>query len=367
MILVVMNHVYGHGFQGDVKSSVPMALCQLFRMPLFFFVSGFLAYKSRYIWNWVGTRAMLLKKLRVQLVPTIVFMAAYVAMMRKPPFWAALGRAWTAETKAGYWFTIVLLEMFIIYYLFELIGHCCNPTASGRNSVRSAIPHSAASGCNSAQSAILHSAAENRNSYLFLLLWLVSLVAYATAYMPSWFHYPKDAFMTQTSFIRVIRYFHFFMFGNLIHRFWPQVQRLLDSKWLFPTLVTVAFVCSVEYLKWHHLRLQWANLPRTLAMYSLVLIVLSFFRYYQEWFTKERWVGRSLQYIGVRTLDVYLIHYFFFPHLASLGPWFKSQGNNFVLEATTTLAVSLLVIAFSLLTSNILRVSPFLKKWLFGR
>ena len=368
MILVVMNHVYGHGFQGDVKASVPMALCQLFRMPLFFFVSGFLAYKSRYIWNWVGTRAMLLKKLRVQLVPTAVFMAAYVALMRKPPFWAALGRAWTAETKAGYWFTIVLLEMFVIYYLFEWIGNCMKggreahpqPLAGEGSSIeqRASCNELRPSGRGWASAWV---------SLLFVALWVCSLAAYATAYMPSWFHYPKDPLMTQTSFIRVVRYFHFFMFGNLVHRFWPQVQRLLDSKWLFPLLITVAFVGAGDYLKWHTLRLQWANLPRTLAMYSLVLIVLSFFRYYKAWFTKERWVGRWLQYIGVRTLDVYLLHYFFFPHLVALGPWFKAQKGNFVLETTTALAVAMLVIGFALLTSNLLRVSPFLKKWLFGR
>ena len=364
MILVVMNHIYGHGFQGDTKFSVPMALCQLFRMPLFFFVSGFLAYKSQYIWNWIGTRTMLLKKLRVQLVPTVVFMAAYVALLRKPPFWAALGRAWTAETKAGYWFTIVLLQMFIIYYLFEWIGHLVkggtgspHQSLSCKEGKRAApyrdIPHPSSS-------SILQSS-------VIIALWAFSLIAYATAYMPSWFHYPKDDLMTQTSFIRVIRYFHFFLFGNLVRRYWPRVQRLLDSRWLFPLLVMVALVCATEFLKLHYLRRQWANLPRTLAMYSLVLIVLAFFRYYREWFTKERWLGRSLQYIGVRTLDVYLIHYFFFPHLANLGPWFKAQGNNFVLETTTALGVSLLVVAFSLLTSNILRVSPFLKKWLFGR
>jgi len=364
MILVVMNHVYGHGFQGDVKASVPMALCQLFRMPLFFFISGFLAYKSRYVWDWLGTRAMLFKKFKVQLIPTIVFMSAYIALMRKLPFWPALGRAWASETKAGYWFTIVLLQMFIIYYLFEWVAFLINGRhVKGGTAGANALQQS---GCN-LHDDVRQAAQSRRVTVVFVGLWLVSLAAYATAYMPSWFHYPKYDFMTQTSFIRVVHYFHFFMLGNLVHRFWPQVQRLLDSRWFFPLLITVALVCTTENLKWHTLRLQWANLPRTLAMYSLIFIVLSFFRYYKEWFTKDRWVGRSLQYIGVRTLDVYLIHYFFFPHLKTLGPWFKAQGNNFALEATTALAVTLLVIAFCLLTSNVLRVSPFLKKWLFGR
>ena len=47
--------------------------------------------------------------------------------------------------------------------------------------------------------------------------------------------------------------------------------------------------------------------------------------------------------------------------------WFKANPHNFALEGTAALLVALLVVAFALLTSNILRVSPFLKKWLFGR
>ena len=51
---------------------------------------------------------------------------------------------------------------------------------------------------------------------------------------------------------------------------------------------------------------------------------VAFFRYYENWFTRERVVGRSLQYVGVRTLDVYLLHYFFLPHLPAVGAWFKA-------------------------------------------
>jgi fucose 4-O-acetylase-like acetyltransferase len=102
-------------------------------------------------------------------------------------------------------------------------------------------------------------------------------------------------------------------------------------------------------------------------MYSLVMLIVCFFRHYASWFTNETRVGSVLQYIGVRTLDIYLIHYFFFPKLPDVGKWFRAHPGNFVLEGTTALAMAALVIAFSILTSHVLRVSPFLKKWLFGR
>jgi fucose 4-O-acetylase-like acetyltransferase len=155
--------------------------------------------------------------------------------------------------------------------------------------------------------------------------------------------------------------------GNLVHRYWPQVQRLLDSKWFVPLLIFVAFIGAGDYLKWHLLRMQWANLPRTLAMYAFVMLIFAFFRNYAEWFTKEKRIGNMFQYIGVRTLDVYLIHYFFLPKLPDVGVWFKAHPHNFVLEGTTAILLAFLVIAFSILTSHVLRISPILKKWLFGR
>ena len=55
------------------------------------------------------------------------------------------------------------------------------------------------------------------------------------------------------------------------------------------------------------------------------------------------------------------------PDLPSVGVFFKSYPHNFVLDIVLSVILGLLVIGFSIITSNILRISPFLKKWLFGR
>ncbi|MBQ9284932.1 MAG: acyltransferase [Bacteroidaceae bacterium] len=329
MFMVVTNHIYGFGFDTNTKYSMFMSVCLLFRMPLFFFISGFLAYKASFSWNMRDTSQLIAKKLRVQIVPTVVFMTAYVAIVAKD-FWARMEYAWTSPTKGGYWFTMVLMEMFLVYYAVCLL-------------IR-----------------------KHRNVAL-AGLWLVALFAYATLYMPKWFTWYKGDFWKVTSITELARFFHFFLLGNLVHRFWPQVQRLFDSKWFFPLLIAVAFLGAGDYLKWHNLHMHWANLPRTLSMYALVMIIVAFFRNYSSWFTKDTRIGRTLQYIGVRTLDIYLIHYFFIPKLPDVGVWFKAHPENFMLEGTVAMLLASLVVAFSILTSHVLRVSPFLKKWLFGR
>ncbi len=367
MFMVVTNHIYGFGFDTNTKYSMFMSVCLLFRMPLFFFISGFLAYKASFSWNMRDTSQLIAKKLRVQIVPTVVFMTAYVALTAKH-FWERMEYAWSSPTKGGYWFTMVLLEMFLVYYAVCWVGKSLTPVPSpkGDESINSQDLSLSEQPVPSKVSTPL-SRGIGGEATLLIILWLISLFAYATLYMPKWFTWYKGEFWKVTSITELARFFHFFLLGNLVHRYWAQVQKLFDSKWFFPLLIAIAFIGTGDYLKWHNLRMQWANLPRTLAMYSLVMIIVAFFRNYSSWFTKETRIGYTLQYIGVRTLDIYLIHYFFIPKLPDVGVWFKAHPENFILEGTAAMAVALLVTAFSILTSHVLRVSPFLKKWLFGR
>ena len=342
MLMVVANHIYGFGFDTNTKYSMFMSLCLLFRMPLFFFISGFLAYKASFTWSVADTGRLLAKKMRVQVVPTLVLMTAYISI-KTPHFWTEMQTAWESPTKGGYWFTLVLLLMFMVYYAVCFVA---------RRVYRVFEPDIPA------ERAVL---------WWLVALWVLAVVGYSTLYMPSWFTWRKEYFWRVTSITELVRYGQFFLLGNIVHRLWPQTQRLFDSRWLFPLLVAVAFVCSADYLKWHNMRMQWANLPRTLAMYSLVLIIVAFFRHYAAWFTKQTRTGRVLQYVGVRTLDIYLLHYFFIPKLPEVGKWFKVHPGNFVLEGASALALAAIVLGFSLLASHVLRVSPVLRKWLFGR
>jgi fucose 4-O-acetylase-like acetyltransferase len=92
----------------------------LFRMPLFFFVSGFLAYKASQVWNLRNLGTLVLKKLRVQLIPTAVFFLLAIALLYKN-FWPSVEEELMSPLKGGYWFTVALLWMFLIYYPFAYL------------------------------------------------------------------------------------------------------------------------------------------------------------------------------------------------------------------------------------------------------
>lgn len=340
MILVVTNHVALKSFAMQIRWSAALQFFLLFRMPLFFFISGFLAYKASRVWDAHTLRDLSLKKMRVQLIPTIVFFLLYLAMIPSGHFGDNLQEALASGMKAGYWFTLVLLYMLLTYYLLSYVESKCF---------------------------------SRRLSWIpVTLLFIVSLGLFETCYLPRYFSWAlgykgvPNAFMNYSSLVEMFRYFPFFLFGTIVHRYWRQAQRLMDSSWFFPVVVTLAMVCTLEVLVWHNLRLAWASLPHTLAMFLLLSVVFMFFRHYHEFFEQTRF-GLSLQFIGRRTLDIYLLHYFFLPKLPMVGEFFRLHRHNFILDTTASLAVALLVIAFCVIASNILRVSPFLKKYLFGR
>ncbi len=368
MIMVVANHVAQMGFEEEWRNSYSLQFLFLFRMPLFFFISGFLAYKTprtpsdspclggeqgssphqegagRVWWS------LLLKKLRVQIVPTLVFFLLYIAMM-SPNFLTGLENSFHTPNKSGYWFTIALLYMFIIYYTFAYLENRLTSHLSPLIS-------------------------KKVSCILILLLFLCSLAVYETCYQPSYFAWAMgyrgkptalSQFLTDTSLVQMMFWIPFFVYGNIVHRYWDRAQRLMDSRWFFPVLIVLSVVCTLDVMKWHYMRMAWAIVPRTLAMFLLLTIAFMYFRYYQQYFTKQTVIGRSLQYIGRRTLDIYLIHFFFLPSLPSVGSFFKLYRHNFVTDITASVLFALLVIGFCIITSNILRISPFLKKWLFGR
>lgn len=341
MIMVVANHVAGMGFGEEWKHSSAIPFLVLFRMPLFFFVSGFLAYKASQVWNLRNFGSLVGKKLRVQIIPTVAFFFLAAAILNKN-FLTAVETNFHSPMKGGYWFTIALLYMFLIYYLFSYV--------ESKLKGRSWIP--------------------------ITLLFLISLLFYETNYQPKYFSWAagyKGAktdlfyFLQDSSLVQVLLYFPFFLYGNIVHRYWDKAQGVMDSKWFFPVVIVVVILATLDALKWHTLRMTWAIIPLTVARFGLLTIVFMYFRHYKQYFTKLSPIGASLQYIGRRTLDIYLIHFLFMPELPSVGAFFKSYPHNFVIDIVLSVILGLIIIGFSIITSNILRISPFFKKWLFGR
>jgi hypothetical protein len=73
-----------------------------------------------------------------------------------------------------------------------------------------------------------------------------------------------------------------------------------------------------------------------------------------------------LKFVGTRTLDIYLLHYFFLPEFLLPHANRLLAAIHSLLLPLPILFAAIIVVALCLLTSYIIRLSPFLAHYLFG-
>ena len=127
MLLVVYSHVATFCWQVTYKGiSINDYLLQI-RMPMFFFISGFVLFKAGIVWNIKQTVHFFRKKIPVQILSPFLFFAIYTYTHKIP-----LIEGIYDVFKEGYWFTFVL---FIYYVFYVAINFCIRnmKAASDRN------------------------------------------------------------------------------------------------------------------------------------------------------------------------------------------------------------------------------------------
>ena len=110
MLLVVMTHVAGYVFGSDGAHIVNFHFyLRQFRVPLFFFVSGFVFFKDNFNWSAGNIMNFLKKKIPVQLIFPFLFMLCYTYTIEYD-FIEAL----KLDHKRGYWFTFTSFTIITI-------------------------------------------------------------------------------------------------------------------------------------------------------------------------------------------------------------------------------------------------------------
>ena len=314
MILVVFAHVC-HFCLGDSRMG-GNAVFILFRLPCFFMISGWLfeSVAQKPFWEIARHKAM------VQLLPTFIFLL----LLAPPPFFFhQLG-----TLKGGYWFTFALFEYFILYMVMIRISSKWTPFLAVAVTL----------------GAFLYARYYDylRSSAVGYQLWLMDL----------------SGFLSVTTW----RLFIFFYLGTWIrHHFDSFIQ--WTSKTVVIGLITVAFLLIASTS--HH-----DNLPFEIFRFygggiTGMIMVFTFFRLSASWLKKWH-VSKPLQYVGTRTLDIYLLHFFFLPRFLMAYAGQLAAYNSRFVEFSYIMVVSLIVLAISLVASYVIRLSPFLGHYLFG-
>ncbi len=317
MLLVVFHHVGSLCWHiKGLGISAHDYLIQV-RMPMFFFISGFVLYKAGVVWNTRQVISFFRKKIPVQLISPFIFFIVFLHLRHTP-----LSEAIVVHDKIGYWFTYVL---FIYYVFYAAVRFCI------------------------------------RNKWSGPVLLVLGLMLYHINWPPVYDAIPLPENVMGFLSMQQWRYFLFFVIGTLVREHFPRVEQWLDSKWVLPVCICTYFLINA-FSDMITLPSPMFNLTTTLTG---LVILFSFFRLNRNSLSKDKVVGHTLQYVGRRTLDVYLIHYFLIPRNLGFITVFTDHPMP-IIETTVSLIIAILITAGCLLIGNIIRLSPLLAHWVFG-
>lgn len=315
MILVVFSHVCNYCL-GD-KWMGYNDVFFLFRLPCFFFISGWLFAQPDRQWNRVSIRATVRHKFKVQIIPTFIFLL----LLAPPPlFFSRLG-----ALKGGYWFTFALFEFFLLCIFSERYL--------------------------------------KKWGALFAVIISIAAFCYDVFYNR---YFASMGLLTKAlGFLSFMtwRYYLFFFFGTFVKRHFDTFLKW-TKKPIVMAIFAVGFIAMALMPRTESVTLSYLVFAFG-GIFGLVL-VFTFFHMFSAAFEKRHLLGRSLQYIGTRTLDIYLIHYFILPRfLQPFGEQLRAYGCK-PLEFLVALGMAILIVVVCLLVSYMIRLNPFLGHWIFG-
>ena len=321
MILVVFAHVCHFCFGNDRMGY--NAVFILFRLPCFFMLSGWLFEPvSRNPFKTVAKH-----KAMVQLVPTFIFL---LLLAPPPEFFHQLG-----ALKGGYWFTFALFEFFILYMLIVRAGKSWTPILAFTITIASFI-----------YARYYDSLKSSSEGFQLLMINMLGFLSVTT-----W------------------RLFLFFYIGTCIRRHFDAFIRW-TSKPIVILLISAAFFLIAST---SHKDNMWFEMFRYyVGGITGMIMIFTLFRllYTSSIFHHPSSIihlpSSFLKFVGTRTLDIYLLHYFFLPRfLMEYAPQLQVYDSRF-LEFVVIMVLSLIILVLCLITSYIIRLSPFLGHYLFG-
>lgn len=335
MILVVFAHVETFILSIEVHETFLGSLFQSFRMPLFFFISGFLSYKIDKSWDLVIWKHYMFRRIRFQIIPTLICGAIYTYCLLKVNIVDFISDYY----KLGYWFTICLFGMLFILHTTNLV---------------------------------LYKFSISKKKYVIFILFTITCLLYILRCVFE--RSPEFARLSNVfCFHQISLYFPFFILGYISSLCRTTFYKFMDNN-IIQSIVLVSF-CFLFYFKVtsysslcqvsNFLMLLYRKIQVLIIPLFGIFIVFNLFRKKHIYFTKDTYIVKKLKYIGKHTLEIYLLHYFFLSPIPKIGS-FILKYPNLILELFIGLSVSLLVIVACMVISNLVKTNPILGRCLLG-
>lgn len=318
IFLVVVGHAYHFGFA--YYRSPLMLILRSIDMPIFCFLSGYLAYRG---WRSVeqgGVWHQLRRKCIQLLVPLGLLPSLYALCYDVGWREMLLG-----VHHGGYWFTFVLFQLFVLYALFRVLNARLN-------------------------------AYEDGQVELSLALLMIFCVLLLNMHWEQW----HQASYTALSWGKLHYLFPYFLLGHMASKH-ARLEALMRKGWVI-ALSGVAFFFLIyqEYRVGRVLGGEPASLMGLIFMYGAV----------SQLGQEQTRMNSLWAYLGRESRSIYLLHYFFLFSVPWLKPLLEEElvGKRMLMyEVAPALAYAVLVVCMSLLVVRLLRTSPILELLCFGK
>lgn len=306
MLLVIYSHIIAYLI--PINTAVNEILIT-FRMPLFFFISGFFMYSSNYNPDLLKHRTK--NRLVKQLLPTLLFFTLYIIIGGK-----SFVNGITSTYKAGYWFTFVSVETFLI-----TAPVLCLITVRQYNRIQQII-----------------------------ILGILAAVSFVISRMIGGIETPHPV-IACFDLNLLSAFLPYVISGCLVKMIWQEYERVIMRARLF--ICSLAAFCLCLFV-------DFAINNIIMAMCGIYLFFYTFYRLPDAFFTSK--CGKALIFTGKSTLEIYLLHYFVFGLMNKLPPVGRilspllNTGNS-MWEIPSFLFISVIIAATCLAAVKLMKLA----------
>lgn len=329
IFLVVFGHV--EVYSESHLDGFFFRLQDIFCMPLFFFLSGLFA-KPQYS---INDSILCIKKKFIQLIiPFLVCGSFYVFIMSDKPWWALF---WYphGHGHAGYWFILVLFEIYLLFTFCQIITRLITPKGGGRIFL------------------IISFIIETILSVIYVLCQKGIII--------------QEPWYTVVSFVRLYYNFPFFIMGYLFIRNQNEYAIIFSKRaYNISSIMFVALYVLSSIFHKEILPVKWM-----LALLAVITIVSLCHSLEERISLSKNSCKNIIEYIGRHTMEIYVLHFFFIPRNMNYLREIIAPNNmvdvNIVIELVVNSFIAGAIIAVTLCCSFLISKNVYLKPLFLGK
>lgn len=335
IFMVVVGHVVTMCIR-DIDNAFIFKFIAQTHMPLFFFVSGYFTYKAlaegdgRMKEDFL--QPSLLKRMRQLLIPALVMGALWYFYFPHSGLQSPMGTTvkdmLLSEWKNGYWFPPVLFLIIVVYYVFSILV----------GALRS-----------------------NMTIYVTAALVWILLLLGANGM--------REDLCNLFSLKLVAEFYPIFILGVFARRHEKAFSRMLESE-IVQTVALIVGALSLYVIiyRWEFSFMVEDMVAVIMPMYHacLVIITVALAKKFCAAYEDSKIKG-CLTHLGQKSLEIYLLHYFFLFPMPFLQEPLRAMGLGITPIVAVAVPIAAVVVILVLGLNQVISLSPFLSSIMTGK